>query len=64
MNIPDVVVAELRKLMESAIPQMIHFLTCAYDYDDSFCGAGAKVLSNLSQEGSIFNSPILMLLTQ
>ena len=57
-----VVAAELRKLMESAIPQMIDFLT--HDYDDSFHKAGAKTLSNLSQEGSIFNSLTLMFLTQ
>lgn len=64
INIADVVVAELRKSMESAIPQMIHFLTRADDYDDSLCRAGAKVLTNLSQEGRIFNSPILVSLTQ
>ena len=40
------VVAELRKSMESAIPRMIDFL------NDSLCNTGAKVLLNLSQEGS------------
>ena len=49
MSIADTVVAELRKLMESAIPHMLGFLCIN---DDSLCMAGAEVLSNLSHEGS------------
>jgi len=64
MNVPDIVLAGLRKLMKSAIPHLIHFLTHAYDYDENLRGAGVQVLSNLSQEGSTFSSPMLMSLTQ
>ena len=48
-NVANIVVAELRNLMKSAIPQMVGFLS---DNDDSLRKAGADVLSNLSQEGS------------
>ena len=49
MNIADIFVAELRKSMKSAIPQIVGFLSVN---DDSLCKAGAEVLLNLSQEGS------------
>ena len=48
--IADIVVAELRKSMEPAIPWMIDFLSI-YN-PDSLRETGAKVLLNLSQEGS------------
>jgi hypothetical protein len=48
-KIADIVVAELRKSIKPAIPEMIRFLSVN---DDSLCKAGAEVLSNLSQEGS------------
>jgi hypothetical protein len=50
MNTADIVIAELRKSMKSAIPQMIQCLRAG---DDILCKAGAEVLSNLSEEGSI-----------
>jgi len=49
MSDADIVVAELRQSMKSAITQMIDFLS---DNDHSLRKAGVEVLSNLSQEGS------------
>jgi len=49
LSVADVVVAALAKSMESAIPQMIEFLSVN---DDNLRKAGAEVLSNLLQEGS------------
>ena len=48
-NIADIVLAELGKSMESAIPRMIEFLSVD---SDSLRNIGAHVLLNLSQEGS------------
>jgi len=64
MNITDIVVAELRKSMESAIPQVVRFLLHAHDINGDLRRTGTNVLLNLLQEGSIFNSPMLMSLTQ
>jgi len=49
MNIADIVVAQLRKSIMSAIPQMIPFLTSVHG--DGLRKA-VEVLSNLSREGS------------
>jgi hypothetical protein len=49
MNIADIVVAELRELIELAIPQIIHFLIRVFD--DNLRWPAAKILLNLSQEG-------------
>jgi len=49
MNVANIVVAELRKSIKSAIPWVIGFLS---DNDHSLRKAGVEVLSNLSQEGS------------
>ena len=52
MNIADIVLVELRKSMESAIPWMIDILSVEIDYDDSLYNIVVEVLFNLSQEGS------------
>ena len=52
MNIADIIVAELRKSMKSAIPRMIDLLRVKIDHDDSFCKIVLEVLLKLSQEGS------------
>ena len=52
MNIADIIVAELRKSMKSAIPRMIDILRVKIDHDDSFCKIVLEVLLKLSQEGS------------
>jgi len=49
MNIADIVVAELRESMKSAIPHMIGFLSVS---DDDLRKTGVNLLLNLSQEGS------------
>jgi hypothetical protein len=49
MKIADTVVAELRKSMKSAIPQVIGFLSVNID---GLRKTGMELLLNLSQEGS------------
>jgi len=51
MNIADIVVADLRKLMKSAIPQIILLRTRTYG------DKALEVLLNLSEEGSTSCSP-------
>jgi len=53
MNIADIVVAELRKSMKSAIPQIIpQIIGFLSTENDSLRKAVAEALSILSQEGS------------